>query len=365
MVTLRSTAHCTMSGALNRGNLSTLLKAGNQTHHSHSVKLSQTNRNCIQVFSLRNSSTETGGDEDQSLALERRSLLAAALSCLIVAQPLASLSPALAATETSLFQADIDLSLAPNQALYDAADPRLRAAAALVQDALNADDVTKEEALWTKIIEDYADIDAPWAADVVGRAWGNRGNARARQGKLEQALSDYNTSIKLCPWSVDPVLNRGVTLEALGRFPEAIADYKAVLKVAPDDPAAWNNYGNASAGLGDWKTASEGYARAAQLAPQFSFAMVNKAVADFQLGRDDIAFKQLRTLLRKYPDFADARAALAAALWDAGLQAQAEEEWGRVNDPRYRDLSWLQANRRWPPRLVRGLTAFLGIKDIK
>jgi tetratricopeptide (TPR) repeat protein len=60
-------------------------------------------------------------------------------------------------------------------------------------------------------------------ADVVGRAYGNRGNARSRQGKLQAALADYNTSIQLCPWSVDPVLNRGVALEALGRFEGAQA----------------------------------------------------------------------------------------------------------------------------------------------
>ncbi len=59
--------------------------------------------------------------------------------------------------------------------------------------------------------------------DVVGRAWGNRGNARARQGRLQEALADYNASIALCPWSVDPVLNRGVALEALGRFEGAFS----------------------------------------------------------------------------------------------------------------------------------------------
>ena len=64
----------------------------------------------------------------------------------------------------------------------------------------------------------YGGLDRPWVPDVVGRAWGNRGNARARQGKLQEALADYNTSIALCPWSVDPVLNRGVALEAMGRF---------------------------------------------------------------------------------------------------------------------------------------------------
>jgi hypothetical protein len=37
------------------------------------------------------------------------------------------------------------------------------------------------------------------------------------QGKLSAALSDYNTAIQLCPWSVDPVINRGVVLEALSR----------------------------------------------------------------------------------------------------------------------------------------------------
>lgn len=39
---------------------------------------------------------------------------------------------------------------------------------------------------------------------------GNRGNARSRQGKLQEALGDYNESIRICPWSVDPVLNRSV-----------------------------------------------------------------------------------------------------------------------------------------------------------
>ncbi|KAL4528509.1 hypothetical protein Ndes2437A_g03077 [Nannochloris sp. 'desiccata'] len=243
MVSLKSTLHGTMPAALNRNNLFISHKTGSFTPIFYLPKLTQSSRDCLKALSLPTCLTgTTSGDESPRLdhSAQRRSLLTAL--CLLAATP-TNLLPALALETTALFQADIDLSLAPDQSLYDAADPRLRAAAALVQDALNADDVQKEEALWTKIITEYSNIDAPWAADVVGRAWGNRGNARARQGKLQEALSDYNTAIKLCPWSVDPVLNRGVTLEALERFPEAIADYKAVLKVAPDDPSAWNNYG--------------------------------------------------------------------------------------------------------------------------
>lgn len=68
--------------------------------------------------------------------------------------------------------------------------------------------VQQEEALLTELIDKYRDSHANWTPDVVGRAYGNRGNARSRQGKLEQSLEDYNLAIKICPWSGDPVLNR-------------------------------------------------------------------------------------------------------------------------------------------------------------
>jgi hypothetical protein len=68
--------------------------------------------------------------------------------------------------------------------------------------------VQEEERLWTDLIRKYGDLNAPWVNDVVGRAYGNRGNARTRQGKFDVALTDFNTAIARCPWSADPVLNR-------------------------------------------------------------------------------------------------------------------------------------------------------------
>lgn len=66
----------------------------------------------------------------------------------------------------------------------------------------------QEEALLTELITKYERNQSNWVPDVVGRAYGNRGNARSRQGKLVQSLEDYNTAIIICPWSGDPVLNR-------------------------------------------------------------------------------------------------------------------------------------------------------------
>jgi len=87
---------------------------------------------------------------------QRRSLLFAAAAAITVvpwfpaAAPQAGAAPAASAV---VAPASVQLSLAPDQSGYDASDPELRAAARLIQEALNATDVRQEEALWTQIID--------------------------------------------------------------------------------------------------------------------------------------------------------------------------------------------------------------------
>lgn len=262
----------------------------------------------------------------------------------------------------ALVRAIIDTSKAPSKP-FDATDERLRDAAVTFEKALNAPTVVEEEQLWTLVIEKYGSLEAEWVSDIVSRAYGNRGNARSRQGKLEQALEDYDKSIMLAPYAVDPVLNRGVVLESLGRYDEASADYVAVLRAQPNDPAAWNNLGNVKAAQNRWDDALIGFAKAVELAPVFSFAAANYALALYQVGRVNEAVKQFRSLLRKYPEFPDMRAALAVSLYAEGLTAEAESNWVRLEDGRYKDRSWVRNTRRWPPRLVNDLEAFLDVRS--
>ena len=264
-------------------------------------------------------------------------------------------------------QPHISPSLAPDQSKYDPNDKRLRDAYNLLQSGLNATSVEREEAIWTEIITKYGEGTEPWIPDIVGRAYGNRGNAKSRQGRMEEAIGDYNKSISICPWSVDPVLNRGVVLENLGLFEEAIRDYKAVLDVNPSDPSAWNNWGNATAGLGRYEEAIGYYEKAASLSPGFSFSVANISLAKYQLGgiKRNEAIKSFRSLLRRYPDFIEVRAAFAASLWADGLEAEAEDNWLRVDDPRYKDRVWLRNTRRWPPSLVDALEALMDVRSIK
>ncbi|CAI7861288.1 unnamed protein product, partial [Closterium sp. NIES-54] len=118
------------------------------------------------------------------------------------------------------------------------------------------------------------------------------------------------------------------------------------------------------AGVGAWGDAVESYRRASMLAPAFSFAAANYALALYEVGNDNAAIKQMRNLLRRYPEFPDMRAALAVALYAAGLRAEAENAWSRVDDGRYRDREWVSEYRRWPPRLVTELAAFLDLKPV-
>ena len=261
----------------------------------------------------------------------------------------------------------IEPTLSPDQSKYDPNDQRLRDAYNMLQLGLNAENVQKEEAIWTEIIDKYEGLDEPWVADIVGRAYGNRGNARSRQGRMEQALTDYNKSISICPWSVDPVLNRGVVLENLGFFDAAITDYRAVLAVDPSDPSAWNNLGNATAGLGRYDEALPYYEKAAQNSPGFSFATANIALAKYQLGgkKRSEAIKSFRALLRRYPDFIEVRAAFSAALWADGKEEEAEDNWSRVDDARYKDRVWLRNTRRWPPSLVDAIENLMDLKSVK
>ncbi len=81
------------------------------------------------------------------------------------------------------------------------------------------------------------------------------------------------------------------------------------------------------------------------------------------LGDLAAAEQALRSLIRRYPLFADARAGLTALLWRQGQRGEAESHWAAASglDPRYRQEEWLRQTRRWPPGPVEALGQFLSL----
>ena len=212
----------------------------------------------------------------------------------------------------------------------------------------------KAETYWTDLIAQFPENPAVWS---------NRGNVRVGQYKLAEAISDFDRSIEIAPEYPDAYLNRGVAYEGQRLWDKAIADYNYVLVLTPQDPVALNNRGNARAGQQKWQAALADYQEAANLAPAFPMARGNASLIQYQIGDREEAIRNMRNLVRKYPMYADMRAALAATLWVEGKQGEAESNWVAAVglDNRYQDLAWLQDIRRWPPSMIQALSRFLNL----
>ena len=196
-------------------------------------------------------------------------------------------------------------------------------------------------------------------------ALSNRGNIRLALGDPQGAIRDQTKAIEISPKDLDPYLNRGIAKEALQLWEEASIDYKYVLKKNPKDVAALYNLGNVMGSMDNWIEAKRLFSQAADSNNAIAMARSSEALAIYQLGDLELAEKKIRILIRKYPLFADARAALSALLWRKGFTGEAESNWAAAAglDIRYREKNWLLNIRRWPPNPTNDLIAFLALKN--
>ncbi|WP_269616315.1 tetratricopeptide repeat protein [Prochlorococcus marinus] len=196
-------------------------------------------------------------------------------------------------------------------------------------------------------------------------ALSNRGNIRLALGDPQGAIRDQTMAIEISPEDLDPYLNRGIAEEALQRWDDASKDYKYVLNKNPKDVSALYNLGNVMGSIDNWIEAKKFFSQAASSNNAIAMARSSEALAIYQLGDIELAEKKIRILIRKYPLFADARAALSALLWSKGFLGEAESNWAAAAglDIRYRDKDWLLNVRRWPPKPTNDLIAFLALED--
>jgi len=208
---------------------------------------------------------------------------------------------------------------------------------------------------WNVYLDHYPD-------DAAG--FSNRGNVRLVLGDLEGSIDDQNKAISLNPSEIDPYINRGIAEEALGLWSQAKKDYMLVISKDSKNFSALYNLANVEGSTLQWEKARDLFSKAALYNPGFAMARSSMALADFQLGNIDESEKELKKLIRRYPTFADARAALTALNWSKGEFGKAESNWIAVTelDPRYSDEVWLKTIRRWPPIPIKNLMNFIELK---
>ena len=225
-----------------------------------------------------------------------------------------------------------------------------------------------EKALQESKNGDFIQAEKDWSSYLNDNpndaaALSNRGNIRLALGDPKGAIKDQTMAIKISPEDLDPYLNRGIAEEALERWEDASNDYKYVLERNPKDVSALYNLGNVMGSMGNWIEAKRLFSQASSSNYSIAMASSSEALAIYQLGDFELAEKKIRILIRKYPLFADARAALSALLWRKGFTGEAESNWVAASglDIRYRDKDWLLHIRRWPPKPTNDLIAFLAL----
>jgi len=175
----------------------------------------------------------------------------------------------------------------------------------------------------------------------------NLGNYYLDRGDFNQAVTSYNTALKLESRAVPAMVNTSIAYARMGENKKADESLKKALKVAPDNAAANFNMGLLEAEENELKEAEKYLRKAIQVDPQMAQAAYNLCVITSkdriseavnwcrqatelrpqepkygftlafylnQKGDKDEAIRTLKEIVRKYPGFKDAKMLLQEIL---------------------------------------------------
>ena len=115
------------------------------------------------------------------------------------------------------------------------------------------------------------------------------------QGKLDEAIANYQQALRLKPDYAEAYNNLGNALKDQGKLEEAIASYQQALRLKPDYAEAYNNLGNALKDQGKLEEAIASYrAGPASEARLCRRATTTWAIALTELGRIDEAIASVQ-----------------------------------------------------------------------
>jgi tetratricopeptide (TPR) repeat protein len=155
------------------------------------------------------------------------------------------------------------------------------------------------------------------------RAHTNLGHALALSGRLDAALAEYETALRVRPDLAEAHNYLGLALFDRRDATGAISHYREAVRLRPAFTLAHNNLCMALGATGDLDGAIAACTEAVRLDPRFAAAHGNLGVALARAGRLDDALREFRVVLDLQPESATAHLNLAAALVDADRPAEA------------------------------------------
>ena len=154
-------------------------------------------------------------------------------------------------------------------------------------------------------------------------AQNNLGNALLRKGQTQEALSHFQEALKIRPDLSEARNSLAGVLFRLGRMDDAVAQLKTALTYSPDDEQAHNNLGNILMSGAQVEEALAHYQRALEVHPDSAVGHYNLADALFQQRRLDESLAHYRRAVELQPGFAEAQNSLGRVLFEKGLVDEA------------------------------------------
>jgi len=144
-------------------------------------------------------------------------------------------------------------------------------------------------------------------------AHSNLGGVALHEGRLDEALAQYQKVLEIQPNSAKAHYNLGVVLSKRGQIYEAIDQYQKALEIDPNDAKAHDDMGIAFLHLRRMDEAIVEFRKALEIAPGYSQIHNDLGVGLAREGRTAEAQAQFQEAVRLNPDDQDAQSNLANA----------------------------------------------------
>ena len=168
---------------------------------------------------------------------------------------------------------------------------------------------------WRRNLEYRSEVDIQLAAVAQQPndplAYYSCGVALQRAGRIQEAISHYEHSLRLNPNIAEVHNNLGLALAGEGRIQEAITHYEQALRLDPVNVEAHNDLAIALVGLNKLPQAVEHFEQAVRINPNLAEANYNLGLALVRLGKVPEAIAHWKEALRLKPDYTEAQEGLA------------------------------------------------------
>ena len=149
-------------------------------------------------------------------------------------------------------------------------------------------------------------------------ALNNLGSAFLQQGRLDEAIAHYQKALAIKPDSAETHNYLGLAYIQQGRMDEAMAHYQKAVAINPDSALAHYNLGNAFLQQGKMDEAMAQYQKALAIKPDYAEAHNNLGNVFIQLDRVDEAIALYQKALVIKPGYSDAQNNLGSAFFQQG-----------------------------------------------